>query len=250
MASGFEKSAIDDDEWDDVERYNTCLERLLSRRKNEVVVSGPLTESKTAWKCAILQQALLYRVTMLARGCAVAWNGGNIVCSMLAARALLETIVLCSFIRDEAAEFAAVGDIEAIEKLANEQLFSTKDEGVIAGGFGHKAKSILTYVDKFDKKIPGIREHYEFISEWCHPNGSGHLFTYGKINKQNGTVRFSDATPRVKGIQGHILGCFMLILFMEPIMDALDEIIPRVSEIDPNVGSWISDPSGWGPTLE
>src|SRR5229473_7481752 len=87
--------------------------------------------------------------------------------------------------------------------------------------------------NKFEKKIPGIREHYEFISEWCHPNGSGHLFTYGEINKQNGTVRFSEVTPRVKGIQGHIMGCFMLILFMEPIMAAFDEIIPKASEIDP-----------------
>jgi hypothetical protein len=248
MASGFEKSAIDltNETWEEVERFNACLERLLSRRKSEIVVSGPLTESKTAWKCAVLQQALLFRVTMLARGCTDAWNNGNIVCSMLAARALLETIVLCNFIRDEAEDFADAGDIEAIEKLANEQLFSTKREEMIAGGFGHKAKSILTYVDKFEKKIPGIREHYEFISEWCHPNGSGHLFTYGEINKQNGSVRFSEATERVRGIQGHIMGCFMLILFMEPIMAAFDEIIPKVSEIDPNVGPWILDPTGWG----
>jgi hypothetical protein len=166
---------------------------------------------------------------------------------MLAGRALLETIVLCNFIREEAEDFVAAGDIEAIEKLANEQLFSTKREEMITGGFAHKAKSILTYVDKFEKKIPDIREHYEFISEWCHPNGSGHLFTYGEIDKKNGTVRFSEATPRMRGIQGHVMACFMLILFMEPIMAALDEIIPKVSEIDPNVGPWISDPSGWGP---
>jgi hypothetical protein len=248
MTLGFEKSAIDHtiEKWADVERFNTCLKRLLSRRKNELVVCGPLTESKTTWKCAVLQQALLYRVTLLARGCADEWNGGNVVCSMLAARALLETVVLSNFIRDEAEKFVEAGDIEAIERLANEQLFSTKDEGFIAGGFGHKAKSILSYVDKFEKKIPGIRDHCEFISEWCHPNGSGHLFTYGEVNKQDGSVRFSEATQRVKGIQGHIMGCFMLILFMEPIMSALDEIIPKVSEIDPNVGPWISDPSGWG----
>ena len=228
---GFHASAIDqtNERWEDVERFNACLERLLKRRKSEVVVSAPLTESKTAWKCAVLQQALLSRVTMLAGGCAEEWNSGNIVCSMLAARALLETIVVSSFFHDEAENFVAANDIEAIEKLANEQLFSTKDERVIADGFGHKAKSILTYVDKFEKKIPGLRDHYEFISEWCHPNGSGHLFTYGEINKLNGTVCFSEATPRVKGIQGHIMACFMLVLFVEPIMDALDEIIPRVA---------------------
>jgi hypothetical protein len=248
---GFEASAIDHtiEKWEDVERFNACLRRLMNRRKSEVAVSGPLVESKTAWKCAVLQQALLYRVTMLARGCADEWNSGNIVCSMLAGRALLETIVLSSFIRDEAEKFVVANDIEAVEKLANEQLFSTRDGGVLAGGFGHKTKSILTYVEKFEKTIPGLRDHYEFISEWCHPNGSGHLFTYGEIDKMNGTVRFSEATPRVKGIQGHVMACFMLLLFIEPIMAALDEIIPKVSEIDPNVGPWILDPSGWGPKI-
>jgi hypothetical protein len=184
---------------------------------------------------------------MLARGCADEWNSGNVACSMLAARAFLETIVLSSFIRDEAEKFVDARDIEALEKLFNEQLFSTKDPRIIADGFGHKARSVLTYVDKFEKNIPGLRDHYEFISEWCHPNGSGHLFTYGGIDKQNGTVHFAEATPSVIGIQGHIMACFMLILFVEPIMAALDEIIPQVSEIDPNVGPWISDSSGWGP---
>ncbi len=169
---------------------------------------------------------------------------------MLAARALLETVVLCSFIRDEMERFAAARDIEAIEVLANEQLFSTKDETMVSKGTGHKAKSILKYVDKFEERIPGLRDHYEFISEWCHPNGSGHLFTYGEIDKRDGTVRFSEATPRVIGIQGHILACFLLILFMEPIMAALDEIIPKVSEIDPNLGPWISNPDAWRSTLE
>jgi hypothetical protein len=197
---GFEASAIDhtNEKWEEVEKFNACLLRLIDRRKSEVVVSGPLTESKAAWKCAVLQQALLYRVTMLARGCADEWNGGNVACSMLAARALLETIVLSSFIRDEAEKFVDARDIEAIEKLFNEQLFSTKDARVIADGFGHKARSVLTYVDKFEKKIPGLRDHYEFISEWCHPNGSGHVFTYGEIDKQNGTVHFAEATPRAR----------------------------------------------------
>src|SRR3977135_1515628 len=116
MAPGFEKSAIDQniENWEDVDRFNSCLERLLLRRKSEIVVCGPLTESKTAWKCAILQQALLYRITLLARGCADEWNAGNIVCSMLAARALLETMVLTNYIRDEAEKYVETGDIEAI----------------------------------------------------------------------------------------------------------------------------------------
>ena len=70
----------------------TSLNKIeVARRKSEINISGPLTESKTAWKCVVLQQALLYRATMTALGCADAWNDNNTACSMLAARALLET---------------------------------------------------------------------------------------------------------------------------------------------------------------
>ena len=88
MPIGFAKCSIDLNEkkWKDVERFNATLETLISRRKSEIAVTGPFVHSKTAWKCAILQQVLLYRVTMLASGCADMWNAGNIVRSILAAR--------------------------------------------------------------------------------------------------------------------------------------------------------------------
>jgi hypothetical protein len=183
---------------------------------------------------------------MLASGCAAAWNSGNIVCAVLSARGLLETIALCQFIGDEMQKFANAGDVESIEKLANEQLFSTRNEANIAQGTGHHARSVLTFIDKLDKKLSGIRETYDFISEWCHPNGSGHFFTYGELDKTTGSVRFSEAAPRVKGIQGHVVTCYMMILFMEPIIDAFDNLVPRVSRIDPNIGPWLSSPGGWG----
>jgi hypothetical protein len=241
LSIGFSKDALDlsEERWENVERFNACLERLRNRRKSEVAVAGPLVESKTAWKCAVLQQSFLYRITMLASGCAEAWNSGNVVCSMLAARGLLETVALCQFISDEMRALADARDIETIDKLANEQLFSTRDEGMIASGTGHRARSVLTFIDKLDKKLTGVRDAYDFSSEWCHPNGSGHLMTYGEIDRSTGTVSFSEIAPRVRGSQVHVVTCFMMILFVEPIMDTFDNLVPIVSEMDTNVGPWL-----------
>jgi hypothetical protein len=87
----------------------------------------------------------------------------------------------------------------------------------------------------------GVRESYDFLSEWCHPNGSGHLSTYGDINKLTGSVRFSEASDRVKGIRGHVVTCFMMILFTEWAMERLDKLIPAVSAMDPGIGSWVEE---------
>jgi hypothetical protein len=50
--AGFSAEALDlsADRWEDIERYNSCLARLVDRRKPAVVVEGPLVKSKTAWR--------------------------------------------------------------------------------------------------------------------------------------------------------------------------------------------------------
>jgi hypothetical protein len=230
--TGFRADALDlsSKQWEEIERYNSCLDRLLSRRKSAVVLEGPLVKPTTAWKCAVLQQSLLYRVTMLAKGCSSEWNSGNVVSSLLCGRALLETIALSIFISDELKALTGAADVSAVDNFLNEHLFSTRNEAIIEDGLGHRARSVLTYIDKLDRRMNGVRETYDFMSEWCHPNGSGHLFTYGVIDKSTGTVTFSEASPRVKGIQGHVVTCFMMILFMEPFLASLDELVPLIAQ--------------------
>lgn len=244
MTVGFDKSGIDltIEDWAKVERYNGCLERLLKRRRSEVTATGDLLESKTAWKCALLQQSLLYRITALASGCAAMGNAGNVVGSILCGRALLETIAIGHHVREELLRLGPAKCADAVDDLANVHLFATRNEETIASGHGHQARSILTYVDKFDKKITGVRDAYDFLSEFAHPNGSGHLFTYGEMNKQTGTVTFHEAAPGVLGIQGHVITCFMLIQFVELILDTFDETIPMLAEYDRGQGPWINSP--------
>jgi len=243
MSVGFVESALDltIEKWSDVERFNLSLESLLRRRKSDIEAEGPLFASKTAWKCALLQQSLLYRVTMLACGCADTWNSGNVVCSILAARALLETIALCEYTTEKLLECAEARDVDAVDDLANKELFSTRNDEMVADGVGFKATNVLTFIDKLDRRLSGVRESYDFLSEWCHPNGSGHLATYGDINKQTGAVKFSEKNTRVGGIQGHVMVCFMMILSTERTMDTFDRLILNVAEMDPGVGSWVSD---------
>jgi hypothetical protein len=62
------------------------------------------------------------------------------------------------------------------------------------------------------------------------------------MNKQTGTVTFHDAAPRVLGIQGHVVTCFMLIQFVELILDTFDGAIPLLAEYDKGQGPWINSP--------
>ena len=204
---GFAKEAIDltDERWEEVQDYNACLERLIIRRKSEVTVQGLFVESKTGWKCAILQQALLYRVCALANGTANQWNAGNIIASVTLSRSLFETILVASHIRDELLRLRQPMNqdaADAIDDLCNKHLFATRNQDTVDAGYGHFATNILTYVDKFNKKIPSVREAYDFLSEFAHPNGSGHLFTYGEINRETGNVTFHELAREFAAFKG------------------------------------------------
>ena len=163
-------------------------------------------------------QALLYRVCALADGAANQWNSGNIIASVTLSRSLLETIVVASHIRDELLRLQEPMNQEAanaIDDLCNKHLFATRNQDTVDAGYGHFATNIITYVNKFDKKIPSTREAYDFLSEFAHPNGSGHLFTYGEINRQAGHVTFHKSAPRVRGIRGHVIALCWIELVVE-----------------------------------
>jgi hypothetical protein len=238
---GFSEESIDKsvESWPDIQRYNECLARLIGRRKPAVKAEGAFATSKTAWKCAVLQQALLYRATTLAEGCAASWRDKHLLTSMLAARALIETVVLANHIGDELHKFTTSNDLDSTEHLLNSQLFSTKNKALVDGGFAHMAPSIMKFIDKFEKKIPMMREHYEFMSEWCHPNGSGAFFTFGDLNKLTGEVRFSEVAERARGIEGHIISSYVLLVFMEPTMDRFDQAIEAILLLDHGASNWI-----------
>ena len=92
---GFEFNPdVDENDAKDIQAFNSTLRRLRERRLTEITISGPLQKSKLAWKIATYQQPMLYRVVMLASGCAANWNARNLLCAYLAARALIETVAV------------------------------------------------------------------------------------------------------------------------------------------------------------
>jgi hypothetical protein len=90
----FEVDGLEPEQRDALTRVNDSLHRLAARRRSQVRVEGLFAKSKLAWKLAVLEESFLHRVVALAHGVALTWNAGNLVTSILAARALMETVVL------------------------------------------------------------------------------------------------------------------------------------------------------------
>ena len=178
---GFEFDAdIDDNDAQDIQAFNSTLVRLRERRLTEITISGPLRKSKLAWKIATYQQPVLYRVVMLASGCAANWNGRNLLCAYLAARALIETVAVFLVFEDELQTLIEQENLGEIDALIMNRTFSTRDTEFIEALPNTKAINILTFIDRLEKQgLSGVRKHYEFLSERCHPNYLGQYHFFG-----------------------------------------------------------------------
>ena len=225
------EAAADTKAIDGLTQFNDTLSRLHARRVPEIAVAGPLLKSKLAWKLATFQQAVLYRVVMLASGCALNWNAGNVLCSYLAARALIETAVIFLTIEPELELYIQKEDLGAIDSILMNRIFSTRNEQLIQDYPASKAVNILTLIDKLDQHgFHGLRQHYDFLSEICHPNASGQSHFFGFRDPETHVTHYSDARNLSRHMD-HILGGAMLLPLIERVMDHVDNLIVRLAEL-------------------
>lgn len=184
-----------------------------------------------AWKVATFQQSVLYRVVSLASGIACLWNAANYLTSMVAARALFETLVLIEDFAGRLDAQLAAEDLESIDSLVMNRTFATRDAEWIVEHPESKSLSILTLIDRLDKsKMSGIRRHYDSLSEKCHPNSAGHHQMFSTLNRTTRIVSYSEHKHGKTNLVALLPALSMIRLF-EKTMDALDQSVLDLAEL-------------------
>jgi hypothetical protein len=213
-----------------VSQLNAALDRLNERRALEINPCGLFARSKIAWKLAIHQHGLLHRVVAVMDGAAVAWNNRCTLSAMLSARALMETLAVMAVYVDRAEGSFAAKELGALDALAQQGTFSSRDPEWLMEAPETKAVNVLTYIDKFDKRAAGFRGHYDILSERCHPNSLGHNFMFSKLDRSDGSVRFFDEREPERNGQ-MLLAALAAFPLVESIMNRLDDLIPKISDL-------------------
>jgi hypothetical protein len=177
---------------DEFRSLNATIQRLAAKHLSEIKVEGIYRESKMAWKVASFQQAALYRILALASGAAAAWNAGNLLTAYLACRALLETVAVFEDFTERLGDHIAANELGALDALVMNRSFATRDQDFMVRSPSIQAINILTFIDKLDRLIPGVRKGYDFASEICHPNGFGQRQYFLTLDTSSGKVSFAD----------------------------------------------------------
>lgn len=209
---------------------NTSLKRLNGLRALEINVSGKFARSKIAWKLAAYQHVLLHRLVALMDGAAVCWNNRCTLSAMLSARAVMETFAVMAEFERGVTRLLKEEDLGGLDALAQNGIFASRDEELIKENPKTAAISVLTYIDKFNKRAEGFRGHYDMLSERCHPNSLGHNFMFSKLDRTDGTIRFCDEQEPARNGQ-MILAALAPLPLVETISTRLDGLFEKVSDL-------------------
>lgn len=231
MSLGFTRERVIEKDWSKVEKFNNALERLSNRRVSEIRREGDYARAKLAWKIGVFQQAIIHRIVMLGVGCTKSWDTKNFLAAILCTRAAMETCALVRDIEKSLQKLCKEGDFKAIDKLIDKASFGTRQKSWLQKDRNINAIHVLDCMRSLDKEIPGVLNHYEALSEFCHPNYLGLLFSFGKIDYDTATVTFSDSVADRKDIFSHIFTGMISVELTELTINSIDKLMPRILEL-------------------
>jgi hypothetical protein len=176
-------------------------------------------QSRIPFKALSLRELLFHRASALASPAVSLYESGNAVSGVVLTRAFMETVALMIELHDKLNSFLTNRDENGFETYLTKCLFANRytDGGEMSEYF---TKSILTPIDKFDKKVTGFRATYDTLSEYAHPNWSGLWGSFGNTDHENYVI---DLGTRTKG-KAYEIGIMTLASTLDILVFYYDEM--------------------------
>jgi hypothetical protein len=218
------------------EDYKPVEEALLSLRrrivpelsKEEIAqCPEPVWQTKSAFQC------LIRRTVETADGVRLGWNADNLLTVVTMARSLIETAAIVRSLGDEVEKRVANKDIGDLKEFVLKTLFAVRYESLVSEQGAHKAQSILTLIDRMDESLFGrkearLRDSYEYLCEFVHPNSYGILVLYSIPYLEEPRIEFGRAKEKETLILPHIGMALGMIWMVELVVSDFEVLVPQL----------------------
>jgi hypothetical protein len=127
------------------------------------------------------------------------------------------------------------GDFSAIDNEVMAVTFASRHS--IFEGITIKAPNILGLIDRLDRYLykggpdKAVRDVYDFLCEFAHPNWVGTVGLFGKINEAEHAQYFSEENPLKKGVAAHVIAGLGSASIVQWCHVKVTELLPQVVEI-------------------
>jgi hypothetical protein len=169
---------------DKIERLRDIATRIRENLPKTVDVRALGVMSKTPFQILTLREALIWRTDELLGNALDALDRKDFSVAAILTRALMENTALLFRLVDIFINRQTLTKQELNDQIM-QLAFGTRE-----WSDGPQAINILTCVGHADKKVEGLQNTYNSLSEYAHPNWKGVLGLYSKLDQENHIAYF------------------------------------------------------------
>lgn len=144
----------------------------------ELYAASFTLKSKLPYKATSFREVLIHRVSDIADVAIDLYEKDRLVPAFIVTRAVVETTAVIYWLYQKSREFLEKQDEKSFDEFLMKGLLGSKD-----GTTEIESYNVLTAVDCLDKEFPDLRDMYNTLCEFTHPNWSGVMGSYSRIEK-------------------------------------------------------------------
>lgn len=135
-------------------------------------------ESKIPYKAASFREVLIHRVSDLADVAIAQIADGRLVPAFVTTRSVVETTAMMYWLWKKSRDFLDNRDENKYDEFLMRGMLGSRNDMT-----PHESFNILTAVDHLDREFDGLRTMYDTLCEFTHPNWSGAMGAYSRIDE-------------------------------------------------------------------
>lgn len=197
---------------------------VLAKSLPTKVEAATLTlNSKLPFKVLSLRELLIHRVSALSTAAVSLFETNNHLAGIILTRSVIETVAIAYAVEQNLNKFLRTKDMHAFDKYLMKLLIANG-----APDAPHPAMDITGLVNSHNKKMSGVKEAYNALSEYVHPNWSGLLGTFGKIDAATHTLNLGMSEKSaawgigVNALTGAMFEFHRVYTALAPLVEQLD----------------------------
>ena len=174
-------AAIDVSTLSDSERLSLAKEFAANIRaclQKELYAGSFTFKSKLPYKASSFRAVLIHRISDLADVAVDLYASSRLVPAFIVTRSVVETSSVVYWLYQKSLEFLEKQDEEAFDEFLMKGMLGSKD-----GTTKFESYNVLTAVNYLDKEFSGLRDMYNTLCEFTHPNWSGVMGSYSTIGE-------------------------------------------------------------------
>jgi hypothetical protein len=214
----------------DLAQARQRVENIRARLPSSISVAALGVRPTAPYHLLLAREALVWRTEELARCACDMLERDDLAAGILLTRAVTESAAFVWRLKELLETRDRYSDKELREKFGR-MLFGEKNSDPHLP----EAFNIVPLVERMDKQLPGVKQGYDHLSGFAHPNWSGVFGLFATHDEPNYTTTFG------RGVYGTALAkeiaCDLLLMSLvvfESACDSISAALPKfLAELEP-----------------